>query len=376
MYFSLVKIEMRGALNKSCRDLIYILYDSKVSTHSKKSKMSSSMLNPAAEAFVPATTEAFVPTTTDEFELVSSPIADPDKAALKYPFSYIAGSEDEGWCGDYDTADFTEGLLGEEKCDAGKFPDNIVEFYWLHEGHNDEDAWQLLCKLDNGNFAFYTAWCDYTGFDCQGGMKLIVSKDLKSLFYDGLTRIQRYQCLKDKKKPYKPVEKTYTSNLARARDAPSSDDEVDPDFPQMTLGEYAAGSGLPKARTPKPFKWEVPVVPVAKPAAEATRAFIRVWEDGKELILNLDNVNGLEMEALEYGIRGLTAQFLSPKGAKVSKKKFYNVNICCGTSVTGIDDYFKKRFGNPDKKWELRMKFSGTGMVRKWGKLEVSFILF
>jgi hypothetical protein len=353
--------------------------------------MSSSMLNPAAEAFVPTTeafvptteafvptTEAFVPTTTDEFELVNTPIANPDKAALKYPFSYIAGSKDEGWCGDYDTADFTEGLLGEEKCDAGKFPDNIVEFYWLHEGHNDEDAWQLLCKLDNGNFAFYCAWCDYTGFDCQGGMKLIVSKDLKRLFYDGLTQIQRYQCLKDKKKPRKPVEKSYTSSLQRARAgaaADSSDDEVDPDFPAMTLGEYAANSGMPKARTPKPFKWDVPVMPAPKPAAEAIRAFIKVWDDGKELILNLDHVNGLEMEALEYAIRGLTAQFLTPKGAKVSKKKFYNVNICCGACVYGIDDYFKKRFGNPDKKWELRMKFSGTGIVRKWGKLEVSFIL-
>ena len=326
-----------------------------------------------------------MPTTTDEFDLVSTPIANPDKAALKYPFSYIAGSEDKGWCADYDTDDFSEGLLGEEKCDAGKFPDNIVEFYWLHEGHNDEDAWQLLCKLDNGNFAFYCAWCDYTGFDCQGGMKLIVSKDLKRLFYDGLTQIQRYQCLKDKKKPQKPVEKSYSSNLARARDAPSSDDEPDTGFPEMTLGEYISNSGMPKARKPQPFKWPIPVVPAAKPAAEATRAFIRVWEDGKELILNLDNVNGLEMEALEYAISGLTAQFLTPKplatamtGTKAvkPKKKFYTINICSGTSVTGIDDYFKKRFGNPNKKWELRMKFSGTGIVRKWGKIEVSFILY
>ena len=308
------------------------------------SKMSST-LNADSKTFVPV---------ADEMDRVSTPIAEPDKAALKYPFSFIAGSEDEGWCGDYDTADFTEGLLGEEKCDAGKFPDNIVEFYWLHEGHNDEDAWQLLCKLDNGNFAFYSAWCDYTGFDCQGGMKLIVSKDLKRLFYDGLTEAQRAACLKEKRSPPPRNTKIYRSDISRARDT-------------------------------EPFKWSIPVVPEAKPAAEATRAFIRVWEDGKELILNLDNVNGLEMEALEYAIGGLTAQFLTPKplatamtGAKPvkPKKKFYTINICCGTSVTGIDDYFKKRFGNPDKKWELRMKFSGTGIVRKWGKVEASFILY
>ena len=281
-----------------------------------------------------------------DYELICTPIADPDKDALKYPFSYIAGSEEEkGWCDGYDVDDFVEGLLGEEKCDAGKFPDNIAEFYWLHEGHNDEDAWQLLCKLDNSNYAFYTAWCDYTGFDCQGGMKLIVSKDLKRLLYEGLTERSRALCLKEKKSPPAPVTKTYHSNLARARDS-------------------------------EPFKWDIPVAPEPKPAAEATRAFVRVWENGKELILNLDNVNGLEMEALEYAISGLTAQFLTPKGAPKPKKKFYTTNICCGTSVTGIDDYFKKRFGNPDKKWELKMKFSGTGIIRKWGKVEVSFILY
>ena len=291
----------------------------------------------------------------NEMDRISTPIAEPDKAAMKYPFSFIAGSEDEGWCGEYNTADFTEGLLSEEKCDAGKFPDNIVEFYWLHEGHNDEDAWQLLCKLDNGNFAFYSAWCDYTGFDCQGGMKLIVSKDLKCLFYDGLTDAQRTTCLKEKLSPPPRNTKIYRSNISRARDA-------------------------------EPFKWEVPVVPEAKPVAEATRAFIKVWEDGKELILNLDNVNGLEMEALEYAIGGLTAQFLTPKpstpvkpGTKAvkPKKKFYNMNICSlSPSVTGIDDYFKKRFGNPDKKWELRMQFSGDNFIRKWGKVEVSFVLY
>ena len=312
----------------------------------------SSKLNASAQSFVPASFDA-------DFELVSTPIAEPDKAAFSYPFSCIGGAEEQSWCPTYDTDDFCTGLLGEEDdgLSSGKFPDNIVEFYWLHEGHNDEDAWECLCKLDNGNFAFYTAWCDYTGFDCQGGMKLIVSKDLKRLFYEGLTERSRALCLKEKKNPSKPDTKTYRSELARARS--KADD----------------------------FKWDIPVAPEPKPAAEATRAFVRVWENGKELILNLDNVNGLEMEALEYAISGLTAQFLTPKpapGAKLlanqkpikPKKKFYTTNICCGTSVTGIDDYFKKRFGNPDKKWELKMKFSGTGIIRKWGKVEVSFILY
>jgi hypothetical protein len=308
-----------------------------------------SSLNPSAAPFIPASADA-------DFELISTPIAEPDKAAFSYPFSCISTGEEDEWCESYDTDDFCKGLLGEEADDlsCGKFPDNIVEFYWLHEGHNDEDAWECLCKLDNGNFAYYTAWCDYTGFDCQGGMKMIVSKDLKRLFYEGLTERSRATCLKEKGCPPKPDTNIYRSDLARARSKADN------------------------------FKWDIPVAPEPKPVAEATRAFIRVWEDGKELILNLDNVNGLEMEALEFAISGLTAQFLTPKpssgtkglAAQKSKKKFYTVNICAGTSVTGIDDYFKKRFGNPDKKWELKMKFSSTGIIRRWGKVEVSFILF
>jgi hypothetical protein len=318
-----------------------------------------STLNASAPAFVPS---------TEEMDLVGTPIANPDWDALEYPFSFIKDSEVAGWCADYEVNEFAEGLIGEEKCEPGNFPNNIAEFYWIFEGHNDEEAWKVLCRLDNGNYALYLAWCDYTGFDCQGGMKLIVSKDMERLFYEGMTEQQRYQCLKDKRNPAEPVEKTYISKLSRARDAPPF--KADPDAPKTSI------NNLPKARKPKPFKWNVPVVPVAKPAAEATRAFIRVWENGKELILNLDHVNGMEMEALEYAIAGLTARFLTPKGAPKPKKKFYTINICAGTCVYYVDDYFKKRFGDPEKKWELQMKFSGSGIIRKWGKVEVSFILF
>ncbi len=302
----------------------------------------SSKLNPSATPFIPAGEDA-------DFTLVSTPIAEPDKKAFVYPFSCISTGEDDVWGCYYNTDDFCEGLLSEksENLSCGKFPDNIIEFYWLHEGHNDEDAWECLCKLDNGNYAYYTAWCDYTGFDCQGGMKMIVSKNLKQLFYEGLTERSRTTCLKEKKCPLKPDTKIYRSALTRARS--KADD----------------------------FKWEVPVVPEAKPAAEATRAFIRLWENGKELILNLDYVNGLEMEVLEEGIRSLTAQFLTPKGAPKPKKKYYDVNICAGCSVRGIDDYFKRRFGDPNKKWDLRLKtYAGGSIVRKWGYVQVSFILF
>ncbi len=155
----------------------------------------------------------------------------------------------------------------------------------------------------------------------------------------------------------------------------------------------------------KDFRFPVPVAPTPVPAAAATRAFIRIFHNDKELTLSLDYVNGLEMEELEYAIRGLTATITTPpcpapkpttkervpaglaffmdaplamqKRAQRPTKKFYNVNICCGAQVTGIDDAFKRRFNNPHKKWLLRMGPGGGcgGFIRKWGKVEVSFIL-
>lgn len=150
-----------------------------------------------------------------------------------------------------------------------------------------------------------------------------------------------------------------------------------PFVPTNSIDEFEINHNLERVCDSEPFKWDIPIVPEPKPVAEATRAFVRIWENDEELILNLDYVNGLEMEALEYSIRGLTAQFLTPKGAQKPKKKFYNMNLCSGSpSVWYIDDYFKKRFGDPEKKWELKMKNWGGTIIRKWGKIEVSFILY
>jgi hypothetical protein len=284
-----------------------------------------------------------------EMALLLQPIAEPNKAALAYPFSYIGLESDAatgGWGvydNEYDVDKFTDGLIDEEEFDAGDFPNNIVEYYWIHKGKNDEDAWHLFCKIaapDGEAYAYYTASCDYTGFDCQGGMKLIVSKSAQSLFYGGLVDRTRKLCLKEKR------------------------------------------AGI---QEPIP-EWSMPV---PQPPAEATsgrnavnptRAFIRVWHNDVELKLSLDYIGGLEMEELEYAIGGLTAQFLTPKptGPVTArwkpKKKFYTVSVF-SAQVTGIDDYFKKRFGNPDKRWQLRMR-PNMALNRKWEKVEVSFTLY
>jgi hypothetical protein len=130
----------------------------------------------------------------NEEPIIFTPIPTPNIEALSEPFSYINDTYDG-----YNNDDFSEGLLDEDNCDASNFPNNITEYYWIHEGMNDEEPWECLCKLDNNNYAFYSAWCDYTGFDCQGGMKLIVSKDINRLFYEGLTDAQRRNYFKDTK---------------------------------------------------------------------------------------------------------------------------------------------------------------------------------
>ena len=46
-------------------------------------------------------------------------------------------------------------------------------------------------KRKNGKYAFYTAWCDYTGFDCQGGMKLYISSNINVLIKMAMDEKQR-----------------------------------------------------------------------------------------------------------------------------------------------------------------------------------------
>jgi hypothetical protein len=127
------------------------------------------------------------------------PITTPNKALLEYPFSFIG---DEHL---YIPQTLCRGLPDEEPLNCGDFPNNITEYYWIHEGENDEEPWMCLCKLSNepgsegDRYVFYSASCDYTGFDCQGGMEMIISKDKERLFTMGLTDRQRQMCIDEKK---------------------------------------------------------------------------------------------------------------------------------------------------------------------------------
>ncbi len=130
-----------------------------------------------------------------QLKLAFTPLENPDPKLLEYPFGFIGIKEYE-----YELKDIFRDIPGEKTPNYGDFPNNIVEYYWIHEGENDADAWTCLCKLDNKTYVFYTARCDYTGFDCQGDMIAYASKSKKKLFNMGMDAEARYWCLKDKMK--------------------------------------------------------------------------------------------------------------------------------------------------------------------------------
>jgi len=126
-------------------------------------------------------------------EEIFTPLADPNEDALGCPFAYIDYQKD------YEPAEFIRGLPTEPPSEIKSFSqDSIKEYYWIHGGTPDEDAWHCLGLLKDGHYFYYTASCDYTGFDCQGSMRMFISKDKKKLWEEGLTSWQREMMLADR----------------------------------------------------------------------------------------------------------------------------------------------------------------------------------
>lgn len=44
---------------------------------------------------------------------------------------------------------------------------DVVEVLHSVEGQNDGDSWVGIFRLADGRFGYLTAWCDFTGWDCQ-----------------------------------------------------------------------------------------------------------------------------------------------------------------------------------------------------------------
>lgn len=91
---------------------------------------------------------------------------------MEYPYSCIGGEYSN-----YQVDSILVNICVEtEVPEPGDFPNNIQEHFWIRAGENDGDDWISCGKLTNGSYFLYCGGCDYTGFDCQGGMKLWVNK--------------------------------------------------------------------------------------------------------------------------------------------------------------------------------------------------------
>lgn len=76
----------------------------------------------------------------------------------------------------------------DEKIDIDKihFPNKIIKVYWYQVDEiYGEYEYFLICKIQYGNkghrYIYFHAYEDYTGFDCQGFMRLYISKNLKRI---------------------------------------------------------------------------------------------------------------------------------------------------------------------------------------------------
>jgi hypothetical protein len=102
------------------------------------------------------------------------------QAVMDYPYTYI----DDEYQEHYSLDEIRRPILVEAEgvqADAGDFPKNIQEHFWVRVGENDGDSWLSVGLLTNGNYFFYEGGCDYTGFDCSGGMSLWVSKSWENI---------------------------------------------------------------------------------------------------------------------------------------------------------------------------------------------------
>jgi hypothetical protein len=63
---------------------------------------------------------------------------------------------------------------------------DVADVIACSDGEHEDRSWVLVARLKDGRFAFVSASCDYTGWDCRSGGYAIVSHDLDHLKQFGI----------------------------------------------------------------------------------------------------------------------------------------------------------------------------------------------
>jgi len=69
--------------------------------------------------------------------------------------------------------------------------DNVVVVLAAAAGENDGNSWVAALRLHDGRHLLLSAWCDYTGWDCQSGGRMQISASLDDLIRFGMTGEER-----------------------------------------------------------------------------------------------------------------------------------------------------------------------------------------
>ena len=129
---------------------------------------------------------------------------------------------------DYRVKTIVRSIPGVEALEAGDFPNNIREYYWINDGKNDEYPWYVLGRLANDAYFYFVASCNFSGFECEGQMALYLANDLQTLYDNGMeaaTRLRFASCFdkgtREKLKADAAAAKAARVAAAKARQAAS-----------------------------------------------------------------------------------------------------------------------------------------------------------
>ena len=132
-------------------------------------------------------------------------------------------------------------MPGLPEIDPGNFPYNVDKVLWSHEGEHDGEEWLMIALNKEGNYIFFKAACDYTGFDCQGFMKIYVCEKYKDLIKYALDEEDYRSYISETRKmnklEIKELSNTKPLNFVYDSDTSKSKDKKD-QIQRLFLSDY------------------------------------------------------------------------------------------------------------------------------------------